>query len=111
MRLQRYTVIDVLSLSPRGFYQQPWSWGVSTGVKRFIGQQQELHGYLHVGFGQTVHLAGGRAYALGEAQLLADNQIDEGYQLTLGPRVGWLYQNSVANVQVGANWPTGLAGC
>ncbi len=110
VRLQRLTVIDVLSLSKRGFYQQPWSWGVSTGVKRFIGQQQELHGYLHVGFGQAVGLAGGRAYALGEAQLLADNQIDEGYQLTLGPRVGWLYQSSFANAQLEGSWQPVLAG-
>ncbi|ASP39968.1 hypothetical protein CHH28_15380 [Bacterioplanes sanyensis] len=110
IRLQRLTVIDVLSLSQRDFYQRPTAWGVSGGAKRFVGRESPLHGYLHVAFGQAVGLAGGRLYGLAETQLLVDNQIEEGYQLTLGPRAGWLYQSHLLNANIEGNWQPSVAG-
>ncbi len=104
VRLQHFTVVDVLSLSHQTFFQRPVAWGVSAGVNRFMGADAELHGFLNVAFGRAWLNNAGRFYGLAETQLLADNQFDKGYQWSIGPRLGWLWQGRSLQAQLEANW-------
>jgi hypothetical protein len=104
VKLQRFKVVDVLSLSHQTYFQRPVAWAVTAGAERFLGAEAELHGYLKVAFGRAYQTALGRWYGLAETQLLADNQFEDGYQLSFGPRVGWLLQHEQVQAQVEANW-------
>ena len=55
-------------------------------------------------FGRAYQTALGRWYGLAETQMLADNQFEDGYQLSFGPRVGWLLQHEQVQAQLEANW-------
>jgi len=103
-RLQRFTLIDVLSLSHQTYFQSPIAWAVTTGLERPLGENTELYAFLKVGFGQAYLTDWGRFYGLADIQLLADNQFDKGYQLSLGPRIGWLLQKSLVQAHIEANF-------
>lgn len=104
MRVQQFQVVDILSLSHQTYFQQPIAWSVSGGLDRFAGADAELYGYLHAGFGKAWLTTLGRFYALAQAQLMADNQFHKGAQLSLGPRLGWLWQGEQFQAQVESNW-------
>ena len=104
MRVQQFQVVDILSLSHQTYFQQPIAWSVSGGLDRFAGADAELYGYLHAGFGKAWLTTLGRFYALAQAQLMADNQFHKGAQLSLGPRLGWLWQGEQLQAQVESNW-------
>ncbi|QQD21281.1 DUF4105 domain-containing protein [Oceanospirillaceae bacterium ASx5O] len=104
VQVQHFTVVDVLSLSHRTFFQRPVAWGVSGGLDRFNGREAELHGFIHVAFGRAWLNSAGRFYGLAETQLRADNQFDKGYQWSIGPRLGWLWQDRRLQAQLEANW-------
>ncbi len=104
IRLQNALIVDVLSLSHNTFFQSPVAWGVSFGAERFAFYDAELYTYLKVAFGKAWLGNGGRFYALGEIQALADNQFESGYQLSAGPRLGWLWQSERLQAQLQANW-------
>ena len=96
--------MDVLSLSHVTYFQSPLAWGVSFGFERFNYQDAELYTYLKVAFGKAWLNTAGRFYAMGEVQALADNQFRDGYQLSAGPRVGWLWQSEFWQAQVEGSW-------
>lgn len=104
VRLQHFSLIDIQSLSARTYFQSPISWSVNTGLTRFLGKESELHGYLNVAFGHAYDTSLGRFYGLGEVQLRVDNQFDEDYQLSVGPKAGWLWQGRLVQAQLEANW-------
>lgn len=93
-KLQEFKLVDVLSLSHRTFFQRPTAWAVSFGMERFSGIDSELYGYLKIAFGKSYLFSLGRFYGMAEANILGDNQFDQGYQASLGPRLGWLIQNT-----------------
>ncbi|WP_430462640.1 DUF4105 domain-containing protein [Thalassolituus sp. LLYu03] len=104
VRLQKAMIVDVLSLSHQTEFQRPVAWAVSFGADRFAAEDSELFGFLHVAFGKAWLAGSGRYYALGELQLLADNQFRDGYQASAGPRLGWLWQGESFQGQFEANW-------
>ncbi len=104
VRLQQFQVVDILSLTHQTDFQQPIAWSVSGGLDRFIGTDAELYGYLHTGFGKAWLTPAGRFYGLAQMQLLADNQFHKGAQLSLGPRLGWLWQGNKLQAQLETNW-------
>lgn len=104
IRVQQFQVVDILSLSHQTYFQQPIAWSVSGGLDRFAGADAELYGYLHAGFGKAWLTPLGRFYGLAQAQLMADNQFHKGAQLSLGPRLGWLWQGEQLQAQVESNW-------
>ncbi|MDY7218937.1 DUF4105 domain-containing protein [Denitrificimonas sp. JX-1] len=103
-RLQQLQVVDILSLSEQTYFQRPIAWSVSGGLDRFIGSEAGLYGYLHTGFGKAWLTPVGRFYTLAQAHLMADNQFDKGAQLSVGPRLGWLWQGEQFQAQLEANW-------
>jgi len=104
VRVQQFQVVDILSLSHQTYFQQPIAWSVSGGLDRFIGADAQLYGYLHSGFGKAWLTSAGRFYGLAHAQLLVDNQFHKGAQLSLGPRLGWLWQGNTLQAQLETNW-------
>lgn len=104
VRVQQFQIVDILSLSHQTYFQQPIAWSVSGGLDRFIGADAELYGYLHAGFGKAWLTSAGRFYGLAQAQLLADNQFHKGAQLSLGPKLGWLWQGDQLQAQLETNW-------
>lgn len=103
VRLNRFILIDVLSLSHQTYFQSPVAWAVTTGLERPLGEQGDLYAYLKVAFGQAYLTDVGRFYGLAEVQLLTDDQFEKDYQLSIGPRVGWLLQHSRYQAQIEAN--------
>jgi len=106
--LQNFLVVDVLSLSEMTYFQTPVAWGVSFGAERFNYYGAEMYTYLKIAFGKAWLNNAGRFYAMADIQALADNQFDDGYQLSAGPRLGWLWQSEKVQAQLEANWQ-GLA--
>lgn len=104
LKLQQFKIIDVLSLSHQTFFQKPTAWAVSFGLERFSQPEAELYSYLKVAFGKSYLSPLGRFYAMAESQLLADNQFDQGFQLSVGPRAGWLIQHRDIQHQLEMNW-------
>lgn len=108
VKMQNFTLIDILSLSEQTYFQSPTSWSISTGGERFLGKDAEMYLYLKGSLGRTYSSPIGRFYGLAEAQILADNQFHRGAQLSLGPRVGWLVSNRYVQLQLEGNYQ-GLA--
>src|SRR5690554_3516022 len=104
VRLQQFQVVDILSLSHQTHFQKPVAWAVSGGLDRYVGTDAELFGYLNVGFGRAWLSAFGRFYGLLQTELKADNQFNKGAQLSLGPRLGWLWQGERIQAQLEGNW-------
>ena len=101
--LQRFTVIDVLSLSHQTYFQSPVAWAVKAGFERPRGFETEMYGYVKAAFGRAYLTDIGRFYGLADIQLLTDDQFDKGYQLSIGPRLGWLLQGAQVQAQIEAN--------
>src|SRR5690554_6132607 len=104
VRLQQFQVVDILSLSHQTHFQKPVAWAVSGGLDRYVGTDAELFGYLNLGFGRAWMSAFGRFYGLLQTELKADNQFNKGAQLSLGPRLGWLWQGERVQAQLEGNW-------
>ncbi|GGY54236.1 hypothetical protein GCM10011297_28910 [Bacterioplanes sanyensis] len=110
LQLRQFSVVDVVSLTPHSFYQRPMSWAAGFGLRRFIGREQQLHSQVHYGFGYTYELAAGRLYGLLDSELLADDQLEKGYQVSAGARLGWLFQSDVLTAKLQGQWLPSLAG-
>lgn len=104
VRLQQFKVLDILSLSEQTHFQSPVAWAVSGGFERFLGEHSDLYGYIKTAFGRAWLSPLGRLYAMGELQLLIDNQFDDNVQLSVGPRLGWLWQQRAVQAQVESTW-------
>ena len=100
----------MLSLSHQTAFQHPVAWAVSFGAERYPWREAELYGYLKVAFGKAWLTEAGRVYGMGEVRMLADNQFEQGYQLSAGPRLGWLWQGEQLQFQLEGNWQALNAG-
>ena len=91
--LEKLTLIDIASYSPRNDFVTPLSWEVSTGLKRPEAQHDELVAYLSAGWGGSYLFGQQQFYGLGFFDLNADDDIDKGHHLSIGPKIGWLSQH------------------
>jgi hypothetical protein len=91
-RLERFVPADILSLAPRDDFFQPRSWRVSGGWQRsFVKNGSEpLVAFLDGGAGATWANRGGHAlfYALAETGIRVNRELDGGYGIGAGARVG-----------------------
>ena len=114
VRLQKLTLVNVLSLSHRTRFQNPVAWTVSAGLDRFNGEKSELFSQFNLGFGRAWQLPLGlrdgkrlgsaRLFALGDLTARADNQFEEGYQVSAGLRAGWLWQGRANQELIQFRW-------
>ena len=103
-RIQNIQLIDIASLSPRGELVTPISWHVSTGFKRPDSAKDELTAFLTGGAGASYQWKNQLFYTLLNGELNFDNDIQSGYRIATGPRIGWLTQNDKWSAGVEANY-------
>jgi hypothetical protein len=93
-RLERFIPVDILSLAPRDDFFQPRSWRVSGGWQRKFVQngKEPLVGGIDGGAGATWESRGHGAmvYALAESALQLHHELDSGYSIGAGARIGTL---------------------
>ena len=124
LQLQRFTLINILSLGSRDHFQQPISWGVSAGLDRFILEGSDLFSHLNVSGGYSYDLGFnrdnkygdknsvnlGQVYGLLETRLKTGGQFDDDYRLSAGAQLGWLYQGSQWQMNVYGSWLPSVLG-
>ena len=98
--VQSIRLIDIASLSPRDELVTPISWHVSTGYKRPDSAIDELTAYLTTGAGYSYMWREQLFYTLLNGELDLDNDIQKGFRVATGPRIGWLIQQN--------NWSAGI---
>lgn len=92
-RLESFTPIDIFSLAPRDEFLQPKSWGASFGWRRmFIDTGSEpLVPVADGSLGGTWSTpGGGLVYAMAQASARAHHDLEHGYALGAGARLGAL---------------------
>jgi hypothetical protein len=93
-RLERFIPVDIVSLTPRDDFFQPRSWRVAGGWKRKFVQNgsEPLVAGVDGGAGATweSRAHGVMVYALGEAALQVHHELDNGYSIGAGGRIGAL---------------------
>ena len=115
LQLQKFSLINILSLGARDHFQQPISWRVNTGFDRFIVAGSDVFAHLDVAGGYSFDVDWGQktlgqVYGLLEARLKATQQFDEDYQLAAGTQIGWLYSGSQWQMNVYASYLPSIAG-
>ena len=109
-RLQKFSLIDVFSVSPRNEFQQPISWRVQTGWDRLITPNDDLFAHLDVGFGYSYALGKAQVYGLAETRLKAGDAFEDDYQWSAGAHLGGLYQGRALQLHLQGNWLPSLVG-
>ncbi len=99
-RIQSVHLIDIASFSPRNNFVTPTSWHVATGLKRPNSAPQELSPFLTGGAGYSYQWKQQLFYSLFSSELNVDSDINKGFRLASGPRIGWLTQHH--------NWSAGI---
>ena len=115
LKLQKFSIVNILSLGARDTFQQPISWKVNVGFDRLLLSGSDLFGHLDVGGGYSYDVTAssyylGQVYGLLEARLKVTEQFEEDYQLAGGAQLGWLYQGSQWQVNAYASYLPSLWG-
>ena len=101
IRLDKFTIINVLSLSPRDRYFDPVSWGVDIGVERTNSLQGRINA-------AQLTVDGGLSYpaddawvlsGLVEARVKVANRLQKGYSAGVGLRFNLLRQSGDSSTQ------------
>jgi len=97
LRLEHFTPLDIISLTPRDEFFHPLSWKVSLGWTRehFADNDEPLIFRMNGGPGLAYNMPGSSDghsvyYGYFEAALEAGKRFDSGYALGAGPNIGWL---------------------
>ncbi len=110
LRLERIKLIDIASFTPRNEFIKPISWHVETGLKRPVMAAEELLPYLNAGGGLSYQPHSFRYYALLDAELMLDDDLNKGAWFGLGPRIGILGQFDEWSTQLELYVPLDLVG-
>jgi len=108
--LESFTLVDIVSLTPRNRFFAPTSWRISTGLERFGLPQTQDRPLVF-----SVRGGGGPSYRLGsnqlvslmlEGSLLASDELPSGYAPAVGPAVQWLWGNESSRwkFQLSSRW-------
>lgn len=91
-RLESFTPIDIFSLSPRDEFLQPKSWGLSAGWRRIRIDKggEPLVAVFDGAVGGTWSAPRGLVYAMAQASVRQHHDLERGYALGAGARVGAL---------------------
>lgn len=92
VRLERFTGLDITSLSPRDDFFKPLSWRVDGGLYRKFLQDGDdpLVPTFNVGAGHSYQFGAGQFYLLAETQLQQHYQLPSNYAASIGVHGGWL---------------------
>lgn len=104
LQLDQFTIIDILSLTPRDRFFKPLSWGVDTGFERMWTDEGPTNGAQVKGSRGVSYRVGADhlAYGLLQAQLKVANRFEQNYSLGGGIKTGLLlfFDRSTANLDV-----------
>ena len=104
LKLDKFTIIDILSLTPRDRFFKPVSWGVDTGFERMLSNDGATMGaQVKGGGGVTYKVAGDHlAYVLAQSELKVAKGFENNYSLGAGALTGLLlfFDNSTANLEL-----------
>lgn len=102
--LEQFTLIDIVSLTPRDRFFMPVSWRISTGLERFELPQTDdrpLVFNVRGGAGPSYRLSDNQLVSLMlEGALLADSKLPDGYTTALGPSLRWLWSDTQSDWRV-----------
>ncbi len=93
LELERFDLVDVVSLSPRGKFFKPTSWAVRGGARQmdFRAQDDRLVAYVHSRAGLSwSHPRTGLAAVLFDTEFLASGDIEDTVLLGAGPSLSWV---------------------
>lgn len=103
-RLQRFNLVDIISLAPRDRFFSPLSWRIATGWKRVSPQLdpgEPLAFYVDSGFGPTYALSRHTLLtAMVEAQGLGSDHLPTGDALAAGGDLSLLYTGNRLNFRL-----------
>lgn len=91
LKLEKFDIIDLVSLSPRNSVFKPLSWGISLGMemKEFQSGMHHIY-YLHSAVGVTYqNKLLGLCYILAGPDLDISSEFEQGYSIGLGATVGF----------------------
>jgi len=93
-RLERFTGLNITSLTPRDAFFKPLSWRVDAGLYRkyLDGGDDPLVPTFNVGIGHSYSFAGHQVYLLAESQLQRQHELPSNYAASLGLHGGWLFR-------------------
>ena len=105
-QLEKFTLLDIVSVAPKGLFFSPRSWKIATGWRKVAPQlhpEQPLAFYLEGGVGPS--------YAVGETSLLtlfaeatldAANSLEENYSATAGASASLMWHSGQLNAGITA---------
>jgi hypothetical protein len=103
-RLDRFTIINILSLTPRNHFFKPVSWSVDTGFERMLTRQGNTNGaQINGGAGASYTVFGDHlAYVMVKGQLKVARRFEDNYSLGAGASAGMLFffRHSTAELAV-----------
>lgn len=91
LSLNRLTLVEIDSVSPRDDFFKPISWSVSAAVEREETREKEYRTVARLSGGPGLSYAfsrNGLLYAFLEPAIKIGSGLDEGYSLGIGPRAG-----------------------
>jgi hypothetical protein len=104
LKLDKFTIIDILSLTPRDRFFKPLSWGVDIGFQRMWADDGPTDGaQLKGSSGVSYEIAGDHlGYGLVQGQLKLADRFEQNYSLGGGVKTGLLlfFDSSTANLDV-----------
>ena len=92
LKLDKFTIIDILSLTPRSDFFKPISWGVDTGIERMYTNRGQTTGAQVRGGGGVSYDAPGNSliYGLLQGQLKVAHEFEQDFSLGGGLVTGIL---------------------
>ncbi len=90
VQLEKFNILNILSLTPRDRFFKPTSWKVLIGFnqRRFPDGEDHLVFRLNAGMGRVYKHPLGIYYALAEGDLLLNSRFDDSYSLGAGVTAG-----------------------
>jgi hypothetical protein len=110
LKLQRFDLVDIYSLSPRDTFVKPISWRLKIGTERRTPELGRVSA-LDLGFGQTYGDSQLIFYGLvGPSVEYADKFQDQNYQVNLQYSAGMMYAGKGWGLDLDADYSNSLAG-
>ena len=105
LRLQRFDIVDIRSLSPRGEFFSPTSWQVQLGFERLDdAPSQPLVAQINASGGPSWPVIGGVAYVMPALRFEYNADFREDWRLAPGINVGQLWQGRRLSAEVAGQW-------
>ncbi|MBI1911816.1 MAG: DUF4105 domain-containing protein [Deltaproteobacteria bacterium] len=91
--LERFTLVDIVSIAERGRFFKPISWKINTGIEREEFEKRAHRTTYRINGGPGLSyrfMANGLAYSFIEPEAKFSNSLEDGYSIGIGASVGIL---------------------